>query len=1018
MTTSSTSNHVHDAQDRLGKLLSAPLVERILADLPQHTGDVVTALNNAERWLECYQAEQGNLPELEGDLWWLLPVWASGSFLPRLMVRRPWLYDRLRESDYSESRKPVEVFEDELMHRIQPLTDADALASALREYKNEQIFSIGARDLANRIGLNDVVYELSALASGCLQAAYRFHRTDLARMYGEPLNSAGAPAGFTVLGMGKLGGWELNFSSDIDLIYLFEENGQTAGGASEAISNADFFTRLAKRITTAIHDVTDEGFVFRVDLRLRPEGNSGPLVNSVTAAESYYANWGLTWERAALLKARPVAGDLALGEAFLDDLSGIVYRRYLDYGTVDDIKLMKQKINVNLARKVQGAWDVKLGDGGIREIEFVVQTLQLIHAGKQKALRTRSTLEALIRLSDMDLLVPEDAVALADAYVFLRRLEHRLQIEHERQTQRLRDDSEAYLRMALLMGFGKLGRETAVDRFRQSLEQHRDAVQQVYHRLFEEPGEEISQAVNPTVLAVCSGDGHDEERVDALRTLGFEQPDQALETMRNLMHARYARKLDPKGRQYLERIMPTFLSECTHAPDPDMALKHLENFMSRVGGWSAYHSLLAENPGTLKLLVRLFGMSSFLSRFLIQRPELLDQLVLSTYATPRKSAEEMASELRAALVEAGEDDEEEMLDTLRRFKNTEILRVAMNDVQGQLDIIEVTGQLADLADVVLREAIQLALQYVARRYGEVPGAELVTLGMGKFGGSEMNYSSDLDLIFVYTGDGRSTGEKSLTLAEYFPKVVQRLITILTVSTREGTAYPIDTRLRPSGHAGSLVASLDSFEAYHRSRAAIWERQALIKARPIVGAESARHITEVLHHTVFERPLTAKDIQEIARVRERMEREIDPETPARYNVKTGKGGIIDIEFLVQVLQLKHGGEYHSLRTPNTFRALGEMLDLNILASSDYDVLREGFLFLRRLENGMRVLQDNARSILPRDPLAVEKLALSMRYERGPEKGEAGQALLAEFARVRDEVRGVYTKIFENLSSGKL
>jgi glutamate-ammonia-ligase adenylyltransferase len=998
--------------DRLRSCISDAALQECLRLLPVLTADPEAALVHGERWLEAYQEEQGTTPDIMPHLDWLLPAWASGGFLSRLLVRRPWLFDSFAASEYATATKPGDVIAREIWQRVEPLHSFEELSSALRGYKQEEMFFIGTRDLAGRLTVAEVTAELSALAGSSIDAAYRFIRRSLAADYGEPTTSSGAPAAFTVLGMGKLGGCELNFSSDIDLIYLFDEEGETAGGPKGSISNSAFFHKLAVKLTAAMNDVTAEGFVFRVDMRLRPEGTQGPLVVSVAAAESYYMNWGQTWERAAMLKARPVAGDLALGDEFLAAIEGFVYRRHLDYSTVEDIKLMKQKINASLGRTVTGAWDVKLGIGGIREIEFVAQTLTLIHAGKQKSLRTRSTVEALRRFEALHLLEPGDAGMLTDAYVFHRRLEHRLQIEQERQTQRLPDAPEAHLRMARLMGYADEDPKAAVDHFHRDLERHREAVQLAYRKLFDIPTEELTQGIHPGILSVTHGEGSDADRVEVLGTLGFAQPENALASMRRLSEAPQNRHLDSKGRRYLERIIPRFLSECIASPDPDMALAHLEDFVGRVSGWSSYHSLLAENPGTLKLLVRFFGTSTFLSRFFIKHPELLDQLVLATYATPLKDATRMHMELSRAFAEA--EDEERMLDVLRHYKNAEVLRIAINDIDGQLDLIEVTTQLADLADVILRRAMRMAHELVAQRLGAPPeGAELVTLGMGKFGGREMNYTSDLDLIFIYAGEGITTGGRSATMPEFFSRVVQRLISALTLVTREGLAYPIDTRLRPSGNAGPLVTSLKSFEAYHQETAAIWERQALIRARPIAGTEAtATRIREVLEQAVYERPFEGKEKAEILRVRKRMETEIDPDTETRFNVKTGPGGIVDVEFFVQTLQLQHGGEYHSLRTPNTFQALGELIDLNLIGGDDYQVMREGYLFLRRLENRMRILSDTAKTTLPNDPVALEKLALSMNYPRGRQRGDAGAKLLADFLATRGNIRKVFNRFFEN------
>ena len=978
--------------------------------LARLTADLEPALIHGERWIESSREEQGRSPDIDDALDWLLPTWASGDFLPRLLVRRPWLFDRFQASQFKKQAKPRAQVLDEILHRTSVVTSTTELNSALRGFKIEEIFSIGARDLAGWMEVMDVTAELSAMADGTAEAACRFHRRALVADYGEPLNEAGAPTGFVIIGMGKLGGNELNFSSDIDLIYLYENEGETSGARLPALSNGEFFHKLATRVSSSLNDVTDEGFVFRVDLRLRPEGNQGPLVNTVGAAANYYMTWGQTWERAALLKARPIAGDLALGENFLAELVPFSYRRHLDYSTVEDIKLMKQKIDVNLSRARSDSWDGKLGNGGIREIEFIAQTLLLVHAGKQKALRTRSTLEAFRRLEALNLMTAEEVQTLTGAYVFHRRLEHRLQIEHERQTQRLDNQFPAHVRMARLMGFSHENQDEAVAAFEEELTRHRNAVQLVYRRLFEAAGEEILQGIHPAILAVTDVEGNDEERLKTLAGLGFEDAERALATMRRLVETPQARHVDPKGRRYLERIMPLLLSQSIAAPDPDLALLHLEDFMHRVGGWQSYHSLLAENPGTLKLLVRFFGTSSFLSRFFIKHPELLDQLVLATYVTPMKEYAQMDGELRQLMSEA--EDEESALDTLRHFKNTEMLRIAINDIDGQLDIINVTTQLANLADAVLHSATTMALRLVEQRYGKAETAELVTLGMGKFGGGEMNYSSDLDLIFVYTGEGMTVGERSVSLPEFFGKLVQRIISTLTLSTREGQAYPIDARLRPSGNAGPLVTSLESFENYHRSKAAVWERQALIKARPIVGsAGTAKRIQQILDQAIYERPLSDSDVAEILRVRKRMELEIDPETNDRFNIKTGMGGIVDIEFFVQLSQLQNGGEYHSLRTPNTFLALGELMELHLIDSSDYQILREGYLFLRRVENRMRILQDSAKSMLPKNPLLAEKLALSMNYPRGQVRGEAGQALLADFTATRENVRKVYARRFE-------
>jgi glutamate-ammonia-ligase adenylyltransferase len=885
---------------------------------------------------------------------------------------------------------------------------AETLMAALRRLKRREILRIAARDLLGLADLPATAAALADLAEAALEAAWRGVDARLARDYGRP------DAEFAVVGMGKLGGRELNFSSDVDLIYVCSTlQGQTPG--PRVVSTEVYFTRLAEGITRAMGAVTQDGFVFRVDLRLRPEGGVGGLVTGLRNAELYYEGWGQTWERAALVKARPVAGSRGLGDAFLRMVEPFVYRRYLDFTAIEEIRALKRRIDAEVrrggqagsnsplwrgespaARASAAAGNVKLGIGGIREVEFFVQALQLIHGGRQPSVRRRGTLEALGALAGRGLVRERDARALADAYVFLRTVEHRIQVVAERQTHVLPSDAGETLGLARRCGF------PSVEAFRARLAEATASVSSVYRGLFREAGENAGEARWQELLAGDLEGGEVEAR---LASLGFAEPRRARENLRRLREGARTRASE-RSRRRLGQLAPRLLAEVTASPDPDMALGKLEAFIDAVGARSTYYALLQENPGTLALLVKLFGTSEFLANLLIRRPELLDALLAPEAHPARKSAEAMAAELDAALAEA--PDHEARLDALRRFRHLEVLRVGLADVAGALDTFEVTDQLSALAEACLRAALRLAAGALRPRYGE-PTTGHVVVGLGKLGGREMNYASDLDLLLIYGEPGETAAgppARALTHHEYFARLLQRTVSLLATPTREGIAYQVDTRLRPSGNQGPLVTSAAGFERYHEESAALWERQALIKARVVAGDPGlARRVEAIVARFVYERALPPDAAAEIARLRSRMERELANEGRGRYNIKLGRGGLVDVEFLVQYLQLVHGRERPGVRTPGTLEAVGRLEAAGALPGADAAALAGSYRFLRRLENRLRIVHDRSINDLAGSGPELEKLARRLGVEGA---GGGGDGLLAEYVRHTEAVRALYQR----------
>jgi len=887
---------------------------------------------------------------------------------------------------------------------LDPGCATDALWRRLRVLKRRRILVIAVRDLLGEAALEDTTRALSVLAEDALDLAVRGVRTELVAAHGD-VRAAEGPVGFAALGMGKLGGGELNFSSDIDLIYLYAADGESAGGAAGALSAREFFSRLAEGATRALHQTTDDGFVFRVDLRLRPEGTNGPIVNSLAGALTYYEAWGQTWERAAYLKARPIAGDRALGESFLAAMEPFVYRRFLDYGTVEDITAMKGKIEASLASGRARGVDVKLGWGGIREVEFVIQSLQLVHAGKDARIRERNSLAALARLAEHRYLEPDDAAALAGAYRFLRDVEHKIQLVDERQTQVI-PAGEGEHHLARRLGYAGPTPAAALEAFRADCTRHREHVHAAFTALLYARRQDGAAEVDPRLAGLL--DVVDDEAVagPALAAVGFRDLEGARAHLRLLRDGAPGSPPTPRRTKLLREVTPALLDAVVRAPDPDLALRHLAAFLTAIGARSSFLALLAENPPTLRVLVRLFGSSEFLSGLLVRHPEMLDNLVRADLVRVEISKEEMAAELAGQVAAA--KGFEDRLDVLRRFRHEQFLRVGINDLEGLLPFHAVSDQLSALADVSLDAAWRVAVEETRARYGvRTAPARFVVLGLGKLGGQELSYNSDLDIIFIYVPLAETAG--STTVHEYVTRVAQTLMTTLQVQTREGRMYLIDTRLRPSGNAGPLVSSLDAFARYHAESAQLWERQAMIKARAVAGDPALGcEVEAIVERFVYGEGLSDEGVAEIHRLRMRMEHELAGRERDELNVKTGRGGLVDIEFLAQMLQLRHGASHPALRQRATRKALAALTAAGVLPAGDARVLEEGYAFLRALTNRLRIERDQPVESLEREGARLAALARRLGYEG---KGdEIAARLLADYAAHRERVRAVYTRWF--------
>jgi len=949
----------------------------------------------------------------------LASIFGASNYLSQILISDPKYIIELVDSPYLNSPKPGEVIADELESRCGSLEDAEQMMKELRRYRSGEMLRIVARDSLAFGGMEDLTAEISDLAAAAVNCAYRFCRDELARTWGEPFElldgGAHRPARFAALGMGKLGGRELNYSSDIDLIYIYgSDNGDlksfSDSGNLHGKSLADFWTKVAENMGRMIGEVTEDGLVFRVDLRLRPGGGSGAVAMSLDAAADYYQTWGQTWERAALLKARPIAGDIGLGEQFLNEIEPWLHRRYLDFGLLDEIQEMKSRIDIEARRAGRGSYDVKLGSGGIREIEFFVQSLQLVHGGKISAIRRRNTLKALKALYEAGLISEKDAFDLSEAYRFLRKLEHRIQFQEFQQTQLLPRNTEDRDRLAALMGY-RGPHDKRWSEFEERLNEHRADVEERYRDLFVTPKQETMQAVADQAIMLARGEISEEDARKWLGERDFADPANAYRALERLREGpRRLAYLSDATRKRWADIAPLLIQEVASAPDPDMALTNLERFLAGVGARATTLALLRQHPAALRFLVNLFGTSEYLSEFFISRPELLDGLVGPKRESPAFDHKAMWEEWHEAGSAAA--DLEGRLDFLRIFVHERMLKIGLDDLSGEADHRVTGGRLSILAEVALQAALQISQNEIEARLGEpvfktdagnVRGS-LVVMGMGKLGGADLSYGSDLDVIFIYT-PGFAEGLKGTSSHEYFIKLAQRIISAISIETAQGHCYSLDTRLRPSGRGGSLITSLESFVRYHSQSSAAWERQALIKMRPVAGDfDLGRKTLDAMYQYVYERPLTEAQIEEIRHVRKRLTKETSRSKDGKLDLKLEPGGLVDAEFVTQVMQLRFGKEKTELRTSHTAAAMEALR--GIMDETDRKDLIEGWEFLRKLALRLRITLAPDTPILDIKGRRTRILARALGYDES--RGDLAEQLLYEVQSHIRKIKTLYDK----------
>lgn len=863
------------------------------------------------------------------------------------LLAQLWQGPLLAESLLSAVLRPA------LQLALAPVQTELELSQALRRFREFYQLLLCWFDLLGRATLEQVMRFASELAEVCVdEAAKWLYRFESERV-GVPCDAQGTPQPLLVLGMGKLGGYELNVSSDIDLIFVYPQQGETQG-AKRSLSNEQFFVRLGQKLIAALSQITAEGQPFRVDMRLRPYGDSGRLAMSFAGIHEYYFHIGREWERYAMVKARVISGPAAEAGQLMKLLKPFVYRRYLDFSAIESLRQMKRLIEREVFRKSR-IDNIKLGAGGIREVEFIAQVFQIIRGGVEIELQEPSLLRVLSLLGAKGDLPQAVVTELQSSYRFLRKLEHALQELADQQTQTLPADELNRARLAWI--FECENWQALYQQIQQQMQQvhrHFDAV------IADPAAEPEPKQAEPVLEALWQTPLQPQlsEQLELLNRAGFqlEQPQEFLNQLLFLQSQVHSRPLGERGRDRFTRLMPKLLAGVRQRANPTLLLSRLAPVLDAILCRTTYIELLLEHGVALDNLLTLCEASPWISELLARHPLLLDELLDSRQLLQSPTQAEMQSELSQMLLRIPSEDLEQQMESLRQFKQAHQLHIAAEDLLANLPLMRVSDQLTFLAETLLQEAIQLAWRQLAERHGRPPEPDsggglsgFAIIAYGKLGGIELGYGSDLDLVFVHQGDSEADtlGGKPIPSQVFFVKLAQKLIHLISIRTHSGLLYEVDTRLRPSGSSGLLVSHIDSFARYQQNEAWTWEHQALIRARFIAGDPRLGEQFEQVRASVLSRPREPDTLrQQVLEMRNKMREHLAPDKSGRFHLKQDRGGITDIEFIVQYLVLSHAHRHPTLlQWTDNVRLLQTLAELALLSAEQADALRRAYLAFR-------------------------------------------------------------------------
>ncbi len=996
------------------------------------------ALNNLERFFTAVKSPKKYITvinENEEFLKNIVTLFSGSQILSDIAIKDEKNIDYLIKENIDISKEKKNLYS-EIKSLLSISSKQKEKISIIRKFKNREYLRIGLRDLLGKGTLPEIVQELSDIADVCLQSVYEVSERELVEKYGEPFyitqDGKQHRSEFAIISLGKLGGRELNFSSDIDILYLYSaDEGKTrkihngTDADSKGIKLHEFYIRLSQRITNVLSEITEDGSIFRVDLRLRPEGKKGDIAYSLRSYEIYYESWGETWERQALLKARISAESQTLGNEFIKMIHPFVYRKYLDLTAIEEIKKVKEKIDTILLTTGKDKDNIKLGYGGIREIEFFVQSFQLIFGGRHHILEETNTLKVLRSLLISKFIKKDEYKKIYDAYIFLRELENRIQLSYGVQTHIIPEDINERSVLAKKMGISGNNKKKLSSQLTNVYSYHIKNVREIYNSLFYKEEKKSS-------YYIITSDNK-EEAVKYLQDFNISEPEKAISIIKDLREGELFTRPSEESKILFDRLLPEMLKEISLVPDPVLALSNFENFVKSSGPRKNIYSFMLENKKVRELLFTLFGASKYLSDILIRNPESFDAILEPDEWMVSKSKEKLYEQLSESLSRIFIF--EKKMNEIRRFKKIEELKIGLRDFSLDVDLLKTFHDLSNLADVYLKTALDISKDRLLKKYGvpeinvnsKTAECPITIIGLGKLGGYELDFGSDLDLIFVYEDDGMTSGissenenskaKNSIPNHIYFQKLYESIYNAVSRITEAGYAYKIDLRLRPEGKKGATVLPLKRFEEYFKTRAETWERQALIKSRIVAGDKIlGKKFIDLTHKFVYENKFEKENITQISHIRERMEKELAEESEFKKDFKLGYGGLVDIEFIIQTLQLKYGGEFEELRTQNSVNALNILENKKILNLDDAKSISNAYKFLRRIENRLRIMHDTSLHSFDVSAEEAEKLAVRMGFKKDKKK-KAGEILLKEYDAHTKRIRDIYKKVFNKLLSEK-
>ena len=914
-----------------------------------------------------------------------LQVCNHSEYCQQQLVRNPqWLASLISEK--ATQARDYESYKQACNKALSNCEQLEAFNTAIRLLRNEAMLGIIWRDFNRQVDTLQTTQELSWLAELCVQYGLDFHFRELSALHGIPRDKNGDQQNLLVLGMGKLGAGELNLSSDIDLIFAYPHSGQTDGGR-KPLSNQEFFTRLGKRLIHSLDNVNADGFVFRVDMRLRPFGQSGALASHFDALEDYYQTQGREWERYAMVKARVIASthvhsneSIAATHELNKLIRSFTYRKYVDFSVIEALRKLKLMISQEVARRKLGD-DVKLGAGGIREIEFIAQAFQLIRGGRDTQLQDNRLTVILPLLEELNCLPEGIAQALLKAYFCLRNAEHAIQGHQDRQTQKLPEDPDQQLSTAHILGYDQW------HNFYEQLNIFRDLVKTEFAAVIAAPHDksEAEFATDCDWNCIWEDALEPDAYLELLAQHGHENPVRSLEALEDLRMSSSVITMQPASRERLNTFIPNLLAALANQTAATETLCRILPLVKAVARRSAYLLLLIENPGALKQLVQLSAASPWVAQELTLRPALLDELLdqRSLYHAPDK--EELIDELRRLTLRIPQDDLEEQMDALRYFRSAHALRVAACEINGSMPLMKVSDYLTWLAEALLDYVLTISWQQMVAQHGYPDGeershADFIIVGYGKLGGIELGHGSDLDLVFIHNAstvgytDGEQRGKKTLDNQTFYMRLAQKMIHLLNTRMASGQLYEIDMRLRPSGNSGMLVSTLKAFGTYQQGQAWTWEHQALVRARAVAGnPELIQQFNDVRHRILCqERDLTSLKT-DVVKMRDKMrshlgsDKNADGRSP--FHLKQDRGGIVDIEFMVQYAVLAWAHKVPSVtRFTDNIRILDGLAQSNLMSAHEVDALTDAYKALRSLGH-RRTLQQQS-SLIEQDMLEAE------------------------------------------------